>query len=108
MWHTKRSETFPNARAYSHQIKAIDLESAQRRGRPLAKQLRLAAAALTDVGRRRERNQDNVTEYIPPEQDELNQKGALFVVCDGMGPCRRRDRLGDWRQHDSRCLLLKS
>ncbi len=85
MWHTKRSETFPNARAYSHQIKAIDLESAQRRGRPLAKQLRLAAAALTDVGRRRERNQDNVTEYIPPEQDELNQKGALFVVCDGMG-----------------------
>jgi len=51
----------------------------------LAKQLRLAAAALTDVGRKRERNQDNIIEYIPPEQDELNEKGALFVVCDGMG-----------------------
>jgi len=51
----------------------------------LAKQLRLASALLTDVGRKRERNQDNVVEYIPPEQDALNEKGGLFVVCDGMG-----------------------
>jgi len=51
----------------------------------LAKQLRLASALLTDVGRKRERNQDNVIEYIPPEQDALNEKGGLFVVCDGMG-----------------------
>ncbi len=51
----------------------------------MAKQLRLASALLTDVGRKRERNQDNVIEYIPPEQDALNEKGGLFVVCDGMG-----------------------
>lgn len=51
----------------------------------MTKQLRLASAVLTDVGRRRERNQDNVTEYIPPEPAILEEKGALFVVCDGMG-----------------------
>jgi serine/threonine protein phosphatase PrpC len=51
----------------------------------LAKKLRLAAAGLTDVGRRREHNQDNVTHYVPPDENELAAKGALFVVCDGMG-----------------------
>jgi serine/threonine protein phosphatase PrpC len=40
---------------------------------------------LTDVGRRRERNQDNVTSHIPSEPEVLAEKGALFVVCDGMG-----------------------
>jgi serine/threonine protein phosphatase PrpC len=51
----------------------------------LAKKLRVAAAGLTDVGRRRERNQDNTTHYVPDNEDVLEQKGALFVVCDGMG-----------------------
>ena len=51
----------------------------------LAKKLRLAAAGLTDIGRRRERNQDNVTHYVPADENELAEKGALFVVCDGMG-----------------------
>ncbi|MGO8950530.1 MAG: protein phosphatase 2C domain-containing protein, partial [Ktedonobacterales bacterium] len=51
----------------------------------LAKKLRLAAAGLTDIGRRREHNQDNVTHYVPPDENELVAKGALFVVCDGMG-----------------------
>lgn len=51
----------------------------------MTKQLRLASAALTDIGRKRERNQDNVTSHIPPEPDLLAEKGALFVVCDGMG-----------------------
>jgi serine/threonine protein phosphatase PrpC len=51
----------------------------------LAKKLRLAAAGLTDIGRRREHNQDNVTHYVPPDENQLAVKGALFVVCDGMG-----------------------
>ena len=55
------------------------------RGRALTKQLRLASAALTDIGRKRERNQDNVTSHVPPEPDLFEEKGALFVVCDGMG-----------------------
>jgi serine/threonine protein phosphatase PrpC len=51
----------------------------------LTKHLRLAAAERTDVGRRRERNQDNVTHFVPDEEDLLARRGALFVVCDGMG-----------------------
>ncbi|HST88600.1 MAG TPA: Stp1/IreP family PP2C-type Ser/Thr phosphatase [Ktedonobacterales bacterium] len=51
----------------------------------MAKKLRVAAAGVTDVGRRRERNQDNVTHLVPPDEDTLAAKGALFVVCDGMG-----------------------
>lgn len=51
----------------------------------LTKVLRLAAAALTDVGRKRERNQDNVTHFIPDDAEVLARRGALFVVCDGMG-----------------------
>jgi serine/threonine protein phosphatase PrpC len=51
----------------------------------LAKKMRLAAAQLTDVGRKRDRNQDNVTHFIPTDTNVLDEKGALFVVCDGMG-----------------------
>ena len=51
----------------------------------MAKKLRLAAAGLTDVGRRRERNQDNVSHQVPSDERVLEDKGALFVVCDGMG-----------------------
>ena len=51
----------------------------------MAKKLRLAVAELTDVGRKRERNQDNVTHRVPQEEDVLQNRGALFVVCDGMG-----------------------
>jgi serine/threonine protein phosphatase PrpC len=51
----------------------------------VAKKLRLAVAELTDVGRKRERNQDNVTHRVPQEEDILQDRGALFVVCDGMG-----------------------
>jgi serine/threonine protein phosphatase PrpC len=51
----------------------------------LARTLRLEAAEMTDVGRRRERNQDNVASLIPTDQRQLDDKGALFIVCDGMG-----------------------
>jgi len=51
----------------------------------LAKQLRLDVAQLTDVGRKREHNEDNMAYHIPPEEDVMFQKGALFIVADGMG-----------------------
>ncbi len=51
----------------------------------LARTLRLEAAELTDVGRRRERNQDNVAHQVPTDAQVLDEKGALFIVCDGMG-----------------------
>jgi serine/threonine protein phosphatase PrpC len=51
----------------------------------LARTLRLEAAELSDVGRRRERNQDNVAHLIPSDPHVLDERGALFIVCDGMG-----------------------
>jgi serine/threonine protein phosphatase PrpC len=51
----------------------------------LPKQLRLEVAELTDVGRRRDSNEDNLTRLVPKDQKILEQKGAIFVVADGMG-----------------------
>ncbi|MFL5653439.1 MAG: Stp1/IreP family PP2C-type Ser/Thr phosphatase, partial [Ktedonobacteraceae bacterium] len=49
------------------------------------KQLRLDVAQLTDVGRRREHNEDNMAYVIPKDPQVMAKKGALFIVADGMG-----------------------
>ncbi|HEX9069716.1 MAG TPA: Stp1/IreP family PP2C-type Ser/Thr phosphatase [Ktedonobacterales bacterium] len=51
----------------------------------MAKKLRIMVAHQTDVGRKRERNQDNVAHFIPADEATLDRLGAFFVVCDGMG-----------------------
>jgi serine/threonine protein phosphatase PrpC len=51
----------------------------------VAKLLRLDVAQLTDVGRKREHNEDNMAYVIPKDQTAMMQKGALFIVADGMG-----------------------
>src|SRR5712692_3817696 len=51
----------------------------------LAKQLRLDPAQLTDVGRKREHNEDNMAYVIPKDPQVMGMKGALFIVADGMG-----------------------
>jgi serine/threonine protein phosphatase PrpC len=51
----------------------------------LAKQLRLDVAQLTDVGRKREHNEDNMAYVIPKDAQVMTKKGALFIVADGMG-----------------------
>ncbi len=51
----------------------------------LAKQLRLDVAQLTDVGRKREHNEDNMAFVIPKDPLVMTNKGALFIVADGMG-----------------------
>jgi serine/threonine protein phosphatase PrpC len=51
----------------------------------LAKQLRLDVAQLTDVGRKREHNEDNMAYVIPKDPQVMTNKGALFIVADGMG-----------------------
>lgn len=51
----------------------------------MAKKLRLDVAELTDIGRRRSNNQDNLARRIPDNQTELDDYGALIVVADGMG-----------------------
>src|SRR5947209_789302 len=51
----------------------------------LAKQLRHEVAQLTDVGRKREHNEDNMAYVIPKDPQVMASKGALFIVADGMG-----------------------
>src|ERR1700680_690952 len=51
----------------------------------LAKQLRLDPAQLTDVGRKREHNEDNMAYVIPKDPQVMAMKGSLFIVADGMG-----------------------
>ncbi|GCE08405.1 Stp1/IreP family PP2C-type Ser/Thr phosphatase [Dictyobacter aurantiacus] len=47
--------------------------------------LQLQVAQLTDIGRKRPSNEDNLIAVLPEDLSILNQKGALFVVADGMG-----------------------
>jgi len=42
-------------------------------------------AALTDVGFRRQNNQDACVVQLAPDQETWEQRGHLFVVADGMG-----------------------
>lgn len=51
----------------------------------MANQLRLDVAQLTDVGRKREHNEDNMAYVIPKDPQVMAVKGALFIVADGMG-----------------------
>jgi len=48
------------------------------------RQLRLDVAQLTDVGRKREHNEDNMAYVIPKDPLVMTKKGALFVVADGL------------------------
>ncbi len=45
----------------------------------------LDAAALTDIGLKRQKNEDSFALQIPPQGNPLAARGALFVVADGMG-----------------------
>jgi len=49
------------------------------------KSLAISVAAATDVGRHRENNQDAVGDFAPPNAEERDRMGCLFVVADGMG-----------------------
>ncbi|GCE25438.1 hypothetical protein KDA_09220 [Dictyobacter alpinus] len=51
----------------------------------MSKQLRLDVAQLTDVGRKRPHNEDNMAYVIPRDSQVMAKKGALFIVADGMG-----------------------
>ncbi len=51
----------------------------------MAKLLRLDVAQLTDVGRKRDHNEDNMAYVIPKDPMAMAHKGALFIVADGMG-----------------------
>src|SRR5690242_3108164 len=47
--------------------------------------LQLDVAYRTDIGLKRPANEDNVTSVIPQDVQAMANKGALFIVADGMG-----------------------
>jgi PPM family protein phosphatase len=51
----------------------------------MAMQFRLNVAQRTDTGRTRANNQDQLVVVVPEDQQLLEDKGALFVVADGLG-----------------------
>jgi serine/threonine protein phosphatase PrpC len=65
----------------AHKSRATEL----RERSALSKQLRLDVAQLTDVGRKRPHNEDNMAYVIPKDSQVMAKKGALFIVADGMG-----------------------
>ena len=51
----------------------------------MVNQFSLNVAQLTDIGRKRESNEDNMISIIPDDTQVMIRKGALFVVADGLG-----------------------
>jgi protein phosphatase len=47
--------------------------------------LRLEFASLSDIGQVRMKNEDAVGHYCPDDEKRLAERGAIFVVADGMG-----------------------
>jgi protein phosphatase len=45
----------------------------------------MEVASLTDVGRQRENNEDSFRYWEPESHEELERKGRLAVIADGMG-----------------------
>jgi protein phosphatase len=47
--------------------------------------MRAVVVAATDVGRRRDHNEDHHAAWIPEDPAELDRRGILLMVADGMG-----------------------
>ena len=47
--------------------------------------IQITFAKGTDVGRKRDHNEDHVDAFSPPDPTQRRQKGQLFIVADGMG-----------------------
>ena len=61
--------------------------------------LTLDVATRTDIGRIRTVNEDNVASIVPEDPQTMAQKGALFVVADGMGGHTRGDVASELAVH---------
>lgn len=61
----------------------------------LAAPLCLQVAQRTDLGRKRVVNEDNLLAVLPDDPQVFREKGALFVVADGMGGHTRGERASE-------------
>lgn len=55
----------------------------------------LQIAQHTDIGLKRSINEDNLITVVPEDPQQLQHKGALFVVADGMGGHTQGDRASE-------------
>lgn len=62
-----------------------DLALAGKEQAAMALQFMLDIAQRTDIGRKRTNNEDNLISVVPEDNQLLQDRGALFVVSDGMG-----------------------
>ncbi|MHB8635190.1 MAG: PP2C family protein-serine/threonine phosphatase [Fimbriimonadaceae bacterium] len=54
-------------------------------GAELVTRVRATVACKTDLGRVRENNEDKFEFYVPEDDAVLATRGAIYLVCDGMG-----------------------
>lgn len=78
--------------------------------------LQLDVASRTDIGLKRATNEDNAVSVVPENPQVMEEKGALFVVADGMGGHTRGEvaseiavtTIRETYYHDQRNDLLAS
>lgn len=63
----------------------LDSGATETEDAPSPQVLDLVTAKLTDVGRARPRNEDFVEYHVPTDPEQLERKGSLYLVADGMG-----------------------
>lgn len=68
----------------------------------MALQFTLDVAQRTDIGLKRENNEDNLAAVVPQDNQLLQTKGALFVVSDGMGGHERGEVASELTIHKVR------
>ena len=61
----------------------------------LAAPLRLQVAQQTDIGCKRSTNEDNLLAVLPEDPQIFKDRGALFVVADGLGGHKRGERASE-------------
>lgn len=57
---------------------------------------RINSAALTDVGMKRQNNEDYVAFFEPQDTDALVQSGCLYIVADGVGGAVKGERASQY------------
>ncbi|HKV59055.1 MAG TPA: protein phosphatase 2C domain-containing protein, partial [Ktedonobacteraceae bacterium] len=67
--------------AFKELLKPIE----ERHGKNYMSVTNIIFAQRTDIGRKRESNEDSVISILPEDQQVVASKGVLFVVADGLG-----------------------
>lgn len=57
----------------------------ERHGKNYMSATNIIFAQRTDIGLKRQLNEDSVVSFLPEDQQEMESKGILFVVADGLG-----------------------